>query len=278
MITGKFENIENFTEHKNFEFINHDIQNPIYFDEEFDHVIHLASCASPFAYSNYPINTLKSGSIGTINALGIAKKHNSKFFLASTSEIYGDPKISPQHEDYWGNVNTLGPRSMYDESKRFAESATQAYTTTHNLKSGIARIFNTYGPNMAFDDGRVVSNFIYQALDNQDITIFGNGNQTRSFSFIEDTLSGIIKIINYENSDVFNIGNEEEITINELAEKIIKITKSKSKIINLDLPADDPKQRKPDLSKAKTILNYNPIHKLEDGLEITVRWFKKYYK
>lgn len=278
LITGSNENIKKFDKYENFVFHSHDIQNHFDPQENIDFVIHLASCASPVAYSNHPINTLKSGSIGTINALGIARKYGSKFLLSSTSEVYGDPKVTPQPESYWGNVNPVGPRSMYDESKRFAESATQAYTTTHNLRSGIARIFNTYGPNMAFDDGRVVSNFIYQALDNQDITIFGNGSQTRSFSFIEDTLSGIIKIINYENSDVFNIGNEDEITINELAKKIIKITKSNSKIINLDLPTDDPKQRKPDLSKAKTILDYNPIHKLEDGLEITIKWFIENYK
>jgi len=188
LITGDLKNIEKYKEFSNFKYVKHDIQESIYFDEKIDYVVHLASCASPKAYAKYPINTLKSGSIGTINALGISKYHNAKFFLASTSEIYGDPEISPQSEEYWGNVNTLGPRSMYDESKRFAESATHSYITTHNLIGNIARIFNTYGPNMQIDDGRVVTNFIYQALKGKEITIYGNGEQTRSFSYIDDTL------------------------------------------------------------------------------------------
>ena len=278
LLTGNLQNLDKHQDNDKFKFYNHDIQNPIELDEEIDHVVHLASCASPFAYSNYPINTLKSGSIGTINALGISRRHNAKFFLASTSEIYGDPEITPQHENYWGNVNTLGPRSMYDESKRFAEAATQSYVTTHNLHGSIARIFNTYGPKMAFDDGRVVTNFIHQAINNQDITIFGDGSQTRSFSFIEDTLEGILKILNHESSDVFNIGNDYEITINDLANKIIHLTKSNSKIINKDLPKDDPKQRKPDLSKARKILGYEPKYDLETGLKETIGWFKENYK
>ncbi len=278
LLTGNLKNLEEHKNNKKFKFYNHDIQNSIELDEEIDYVVHLASCASPFAYTNYPINTLKSGSIGTINALGISKKHDAKFFLASTSEIYGDPEISPQHENYWGNVNTLGPRSMYDESKRFAEAATQSYISTHNLHGSIARIFNTYGPRMAFDDGRVVTNFIYQALNNQDITIFGDGSQTRSFSFIEDTLEGILKILDYETSDVFNIGNDHEIKIIELANKIIDLTNSNSKIVNKDLPIDDPKQRKPDLSKAKKLLKYETKYDLETGLLKTISWFKKNYK
>ena len=262
----------------NFKFIEHDIQDSIYIDDELDYIVHLASCASPKAYSQYPINTLKSGSIGTINALGIAKKHNAKFFLASTSEVYGDPQVSPQDENYWGNVNTLGPRSMYDESKRFAESATKAYMTTHGIHANIARIFNTYGPNMQIDDGRVVTNFIYQAINNEDITIYGNGNQTRSFSFIEDTLDGLLKVINYKNSDVFNIGSENEITIKHLAETVISLTNSNSNIVYKDIPEDDPKQRKPDLTKAKEQLNYVPRYSLEDGLKITIDWIIKTYK
>lgn len=263
---------------KNFKFIEHDIQESLYIDDEIHHVIHLASCASPKAYTNYPINTLKSGSIGTINALGIAKKHNAKFFLASTSEIYGDPEVSPQNENYWGNVNTLGPRSMYDESKRFAESATYSYMSTHRIHANIARIFNTYGPNMQIDDGRVVTNFIYQAINDKDITIYGSGDQTRSFSFIEDTLDGLLRVINYEESDVFNIGSENEITIKFLAESIVALTNSNSKIIFEDLPENDPKQRKPDLTKAKKLLGYKPNYTLEEGLKTTIEWIKKTYK
>ena len=278
LITGNKKNIDKFMDITNFKFIEHDIQDSIYIDEKLDYIVHLASCASPKAYSQYPINTLKSGSIGTINALGIAKKHNAKFFLASTSEVYGDPQVSPQDENYWGNVNTLGPRSMYDESKRFAESATKAYMTTHGIHANIARIFNTYGPNMQIDDGRVVTNFIYQAIKNEDITIYGNGNQTRSFSFIEDTLDGLLKVINYENSDVFNIGSENEITIKHLAETVISLTNSNSKIVYKDIPEDDPKQRKPDLTKAKEQLNYVPRYSLEDGLKITIEWVIKTYK
>lgn len=270
--------MDNYNNNTKFEFRNHDIQNHFEINENIDYVVHLASCASPLAYSNYPINTLKSGSIGTINALGIARKHNAKFFLASTSEIYGDPEISPQHENYWGNVNTLGPRSMYDESKRFAESATQAYITTHGLKANIARIFNTYGPNMVFNDGRVVTNFIYQAMNDQDITIYGDGTQTRSFSYIDDTIKGIVKILNYESPEVFNIGNDEEVTIRDLAKKIIMLTESKSKIKFLDLPQDDPKQRKPDLSKAEELLDYTPSFTLDEGLKKTIQWFLESYK
>ena len=278
LITGNKKNIDKFTDNINFKFIEHDIQDSLYIDENLDYIVHLASCASPKAYSQYPINTLKSGSIGTINALGIAKKHNAKFFLASTSEVYGDPQVSPQDENYWGNVNTLGPRSMYDESKRFAESATKAYMTTHGIHANIARIFNTYGPNMQIDDGRVVTNFIYQAIKNEDITIYGNGNQTRSFSFIEDTLDGLLKVINYKNSDVFNIGSENEITIKYLAETVISLTNSNSKIVYKDIPEDDPKQRKPDITKAKEQLNYVPRYSLEDGLKITIEWIIKTYK
>ena len=278
LITGNKKNIDKFMDNINFKFIEHDIQDSLYIDENIDYIVHLASCASPKAYSQYPINTLKSGSIGTINALGIARKHNAKFFLASTSEVYGDPQVSPQDENYWGNVNTLGPRSMYDESKRFAESATKAYITTHGIHANIARIFNTYGPNMQIDDGRVVTNFIYQAIKNEDITIYGNGNQTRSFSFIEDTLDGLLKVINYKNSDVFNIGSENEITIKHLAETVISLTNSNSKIVYKDIPEDDPKQRKPDLTKAKEKLNYVPRYSLEDGLKITIEWIIKTYK
>ena len=275
LLTGSKKNINKFLDLSNFQFISHDIQNHYDPEENIDCVIHLASCASPVAYAENPINTLKSGSIGTINSLGIARKYNSSFLLASTSEIYGDPKISPQHEEYWGNVNPVGPRSMYDESKRFAEAATQAYITEYKLNAKIVRIFNTYGPNMKLDDGRVVTNFIVQALKNKDITVFGKGLQTRSFSYVDDTVNGIMLASSYKEPDIFNIGNDNEITINQLAQTIIDITNTKSKIIYKDLPKDDPLQRKPDLSKSKKLLNYEPVIGLEKGLEKTIEWVKK---
>tara|TARA_B100001996_G_scaffold351304_1_gene311228 strand:+ start:337 stop:1269 length:933 start_codon:yes stop_codon:yes gene_type:complete len=275
LITGSLSNINQFKDNKNFEFVEHDIQHHYEPKENLDYVIHLASCASPVAYSENPINTLKSGSIGTINALGIARKFNSKFLLTSTSEVYGDPKESPQSESYWGNVNPVGPRSMYDESKRFAEAATQAYITEYSVNATIIRIFNTYGPNMQLDDGRVVTNFINQALDNKDITVYGNGQQTRSFSYIKDTVSGLLKALYYENADIFNIGNDNEITILELAENIIKLTNSKSNIVYNDLPKDDPMQRRPDLNKSQSILGYKPQVDLEEGLLKTINWVKQ---
>ena len=275
LITGNMSNIDKFKKNKNFEFIQHDIQ--YHFDpkENIDYVIHLASCASPVAYSENPINTLKSGSIGTINALGIARKYNSKFLLTSTSEVYGDPKESPQSESYWGNVNPVGPRSMYDESKRFAEAATQAYISEYSVNASIIRIFNTYGPNMQLDDGRVVTNFIVQALDNEDITIYGNGQQTRSFSYIEDTVNGLLKALYYKKPDIFNIGNDNEITILDLAQIILQLTNSKSKIVNNPLPKDDPMQRRPDLNKSQSILGYKTQVDLEEGLVKTINWVKQ---
>jgi len=275
LITGSTSNINKFKDNKNFEFVEHDIQHHYDPKENLDYVIHLASCASPVAYYENPINTLKSGSIGTINALGIARKFNSKFLLSSTSEVYGDPKQSPQSESYWGNVNPVGPRSMYDESKRFAEAATQAYITEYSVNATIIRIFNTYGPNMQLNDGRVVTNFIKQALNNEDITVYGDGQQTRSFSYIEDTVNGLMKALYYEKSDIFNIGNDNEITIHELAEFIIQLTNSKSNIINKSLPEDDPMQRKPDLTKSQSILGYRPQIDLEEGLLKTINWVKQ---
>ena len=275
LITGNMSNIDKFKKNKNFEFVQHDIQHHFDPKENIDYVIHLASCASPVAYSENPINTLKSGSIGTINALGIARKYNSKFLLTSTSEVYGDPKESPQSESYWGNVNPVGPRSMYDESKRFAEAATQAYITEYSVNASIIRIFNTYGPNMQLDDGRVVTNFIVQALGNEDITIYGNGQQTRSFSYIEDTVNGLLKALYYKKPDIFNIGNDNEITILELAQIILQLTNSKSKIVNNPLPKDDPMQRRPDLNKSQSILGYKTQVDLEEGLVKTINWVKQ---
>ena len=272
LLTGNKQNIDHLLDHKNVKFIKHDVQDHIDISEEIDFIFHFASAASPIAYQENPVNTLKAGSIGTINTLGLAKEKKADYLLASTSEIYGDPEISPQSEEYWGNVNPNGERSMYDEAKRFAEAATATYSRTYNLQTKIVRIFNTYGPRMQLNDGRVVTNFIVQALNGNDITVYGDGTQTRSFSYVQDTVNGIVSLMESEHNDVFNIGNPTEITINELASKIIDITNSNSKLINKDLPQDDPKQRKPDITKAKTMLNWEPKVKLEDGLTKTIEW------
>ena len=272
LLTGNKNNIEHLLDHKNVKFIQHDVQDYIDISGEIDFIFHFASAASPIAYQENPVNTLKAGSIGTINTLGLAKVKNADYLLASTSEIYGDPEVSPQSEEYWGNVNPNGERSMYDEAKRFAEAATATYSRTYNLQTKVVRIFNTYGPRMQLNDGRVVTNFIVQALKGEDITVYGDGSQTRSFSFVQDTVNGIVSLMESEHNDVFNIGNPTEITINELASKIIEITNSNSKLINKDLPQDDPKQRKPDITKAKTLLNWEPKVKLEDGLTKTIDW------
>jgi dTDP-glucose 4,6-dehydratase len=272
LLTGNKNNIEHLLGHKNVNFIQHDVQDHIDISEEIDFIFHFASAASPIAYQENPVNTLKAGSIGTINTLGLAKVKNAAYLLASTSEIYGDPEVSPQSEEYWGNVNPNGERSMYDEAKRFAEAATATYSRTYNLQTKVVRIFNTYGPRMQLNDGRVVTNFIVQALKGEDITVYGDGSQTRSFSYVQDTVNGIVSLMESEHNDVFNIGNPTEITINELASKIIEITNSNSKLINKDLPQDDPKQRKPDITKAKTLLNWEPKVKLEDGLTKTIDW------
>ena len=272
LLTGNKNNIEHLLDHKNVNFIQHDVQDHIDISEEIDFIFHFASAASPIAYQENPVNTLKAGSIGTINTLGLAKVKNAAYLLASTSEIYGDPEVSPQSEEYWGNVNPNGERSMYDEAKRFAEAATATYSRTYNLQTKVVRIFNTYGPRMQLNDGRVVTNFIVQALKGEEITVYGDGSQTRSFSYVQDTVNGIVSLMESEHNGVFNIGNPTEITINELASKIIEITNSNSKLINKDLPQDDPKQRKPDITKAKTLLNWEPKVKLEDGLTKTIDW------
>ena len=272
LLTGSTKNINNLLDNENFSFIEHDVQDHIEIEDKVDYVLHFASAASPKAYTEHPVNTLKAGSVGTINTLGLAKKHNAEYLLASTSEIYGDPLISPQNEDYWGNVNPNGERSMYDEAKRFAEAAVATYSRSYGLKTKIVRIFNTYGPRMQLNDGRVVTNFIVQALRNENITIYGDGTQTRSFSYVEDTVAGIISLMNSSEYDVFNIGNPNEMTVAQLAEKIIQLTDSTSEIKYLELPNDDPKQRKPDITKAKTKLNWEPKVDLEEGLTKTIRW------
>ena len=275
LLTGSTENINNLMDNENFSFIEHDVQNHIEIEDKVDYVLHFASAASPKAYTEHPVNTLKAGSVGTINTLGLAKKHDAEYLLASTSEVYGDPLISPQNEEYWGNVNPNGERSMYDEAKRFAEAAVATYSRTYGLKTKIVRIFNTYGPRMQLNDGRVVTNFIVQALRNENITIYGDGSQTRSFSYVEDTVAGIISLINSSEYDVFNIGNPNEMTVGELAEKIIELTDSTSEIKYLELPNDDPKQRKPDITKAKTKLNWEPKVDLEEGLTKTITWVQE---
>ena len=272
LLTGSTENINHLMHNKNFSFIEHDVQNHIEIENKVDYVLHFASAASPKAYTEHPVNTLKAGSVGTINTLGLAKKHDAEYLLASTSEVYGDPLISPQTEEYWGNVNPNGERSMYDEAKRFAEAAVATYSRSYDLKTKIVRIFNTYGPRMQLNDGRVVTNFIVQALKNENITIYGDGSQTRSFSYVEDTVAGIISLMNSSEYDVFNIGNPNEMTVGQLAEKIIELTDSTSEIKYLELPNDDPKQRKPDITKAKTKLNWEPKVNLEDGLTKTIKW------
>ncbi|MDC3033168.1 SDR family oxidoreductase [Acidimicrobiaceae bacterium] len=272
LLTGSTENINNLMKNENFSFIEHDVQNHIEIENKVDYVLHFASAASPKAYTEHPVNTLKAGSVGTINTLGLAKKHDAEYLLASTSEVYGDPLISPQTEEYWGNVNPNGERSMYDEAKRFAEAAVATYSRSYDLKTKIVRIFNTYGPRMQLNDGRVVTNFIVQALKNENITIYGDGSQTRSFSYVEDTVAGIISLMNSSEYDVFNIGNPNEMTVGQLAEKIIELTDSTSEIKYLELPNDDPKQRKPDITKAKTKLNWEPKVNLEDGLTKTIKW------
>ena len=272
LLTGSTENINHLMHNENFSFIEHDVQNHIEIENKVDYVLHFASAASPKAYTEHPVNTLKAGSVGTINTLGLAKKHDAEYLLASTSEVYGDPLISPQNEEYWGNVNPNGERSMYDEAKRFAEAAVATYSRSYDLKTKIVRIFNTYGPRMQLNDGRVVTNFIVQALRNENITIYGDGSQTRSFSYVEDTVAGIISLMNSSEYDVFNIGNPNEMTVGELAEKIVELTESSSEIKYLELPNDDPKQRKPDITKAKTKLNWEPKVNLEDGLTKTIKW------
>ena len=275
LLTGNLDNIQDLLDHENATFIQHDVQDHIEINEKVDYVFHLASAASPVAYTENPVNTLKAGSLGTINTLGLARKHGAEYFLASTSEVYGDPLITPQNEEYWGNVNPNGERSMYDEAKRFAEAATATYARSYDIKTKIIRIFNTYGPNMQLNDGRVVTNLIVQALNDEDLTIYGDGSQTRSFSYVSDTVAGIIAMMESNHYEVFNIGNPYEMTVKELAETILKLTNSKSEIIYKPLPNDDPQQRRPDISKAKEKLNWEPKVGLETGLNTTIEWIKK---
>ncbi|HEC68807.1 MAG TPA: SDR family oxidoreductase [Candidatus Omnitrophica bacterium] len=273
-ITGSRENIRPLLDKDNFKLIEHDISEPLYLDEDLDWVFHFASLASPKYYLNYPIKTLKSGLLGTYNCLGIAKAKKAKFFLASTSEVYGDPQIHPQPEEYNGNVNIVGQRSCYDESKRAAEALTYAYKRVHNLSVRVARIFNTFGPNMKIDDGRVVSNFIVQALKGKLLTVYGEGKQTRSFCYIDDLIRGILALTEADYQQPLNLGNPQEFKIINLAQKIISLTRSSSQIRFFPLLEDDPKRRKPDITKARKILDWKPEVSLEEGLTKTIAYFK----
>ena len=275
LITGSLDNLSNQINNNKFEFVKHDVAKYIKIKDKLDYIFHFASPASPLDYLKYPIQTLKAIAIGGHNALGLAKKNNAKFILASTSEIYGDPLVHPQKESYYGNVNPIGPRSIYDEAKRFIESMTISYHQYHNLNVSIARIFNTYGPRMKIDDGRVLPTFIKQCSQNIDLTINGNGEQTRSFCYIDDLIDGIIKLINTNYVFPINIGNDDEVTINKTAKIIISLLNSKSKIIYKDLPKDDPLRRRPDLSKAKKILNWEPRIKKEIGFKSLIDYYKE---
>ncbi|MCD6577921.1 SDR family oxidoreductase [bacterium] len=277
LITGNIKNIKHLFANKNFKFIQHDISKPIYFNETIEQIYHLASPASPIDYLEYPIQTLKVGAMGTHIALGIAKKHKAAFLISSTSEVYGDPLVHPQKEDYWGNVNPIGPRGVYDEAKRYAEAITEAYRKYHKLETHIARIFNTYGPRMRPYDGRVVPAFIMQSLTNKSLSVFGNGSQTRSFCYVSDLVEGLFRLMNSNDSGPINLGNPHEMTILEFAQLIIKLTESKSDISYQKLPEDDPKVRQPDITKAKNILKWEPHIFVEEGLKLTIEFFRRNY-
>jgi dTDP-glucose 4,6-dehydratase len=273
-ITGDAENVAHLAGSDSFELIRHDVSTFTYVHGAFDGVLHLASLASPVDYLNFPIETLKVGSLGTLNALGIAKANRARFFLASTSEVYGDPSVHPQVESYWGNVNPIGPRSCYDESKRFAEAVTMAYHREHQLDTRIVRIFNTYGPRMQPHDGRVVTNFIVQALTSEPITLYGDGNQTRSFCYVDDEIEGMYRLFMKGDSMPTNIGNPKEFTMRRLADLVLELTGSKSPVVTRPLPPDDPKQRQPDITKAKVQLDWEPTIQLREGLQRTIEYFR----
>ena len=273
-ITGNPENIAHLMGDTRFEFVQHNISTYTYVAGPLDGVLHFASPASPVDYLEFPIATLKVGALGTHNALGLAKAKNARFFLASTSEVYGDPLEHPQRETYWGNVNPIGPRGVYDEAKRFAEAMTMAYHRYHGVDAKIVRIFNTYGPRMRIKDGRAVPAFISQALLNEDVTVFGDGTQTRSFCYVDDLVGGILKLMDSDLNEPVNIGNPHEMTIEGIAKTIIQMTGSKSRIIYHDLPVDDPKVRQPDITKARTLLGWEPTVTLEQGLVNTIDYFR----
>jgi dTDP-glucose 4,6-dehydratase len=274
LITGSLRNIEHLFKLKEFEFYHHDVSKFVHVPGTIDYILHFASPASPLDYLKIPIQTLKVGSLGTHNLLGLAKAKNARMLIASTSEVYGDPTVHPQPEEYWGNVNPVGPRGVYDEAKRFQEAITMAYHTFHGLETRIVRIFNTYGPRMRLNDGRVLPAFIGQALRGEDLTAFGDGSQTRSFCYVDDLVEGIYRLLLSNYAQPLNIGNPDEITIKEFAEEILKLTGANQKIIFEPLPQDDPKQRRPDITKAKEILGWEPKVSRAEGLKITFEYFK----
>jgi dTDP-glucose 4,6-dehydratase len=278
LITGDLKNIEHLFKLESFEFYHHDVTKFVHVPGKVDYILHFASPASPIDYLKIPIQTLKVGSLGTHNLLGLAREKNARILIASTSEVYGDPLVHPQNEEYYGNVNTIGPRGVYDEAKRFQESITMAYHRFHGVETRIARIFNTYGPRMRLNDGRVIPAFIGQALRGEDLTVFGDGSQTRSFCYVDDQIQGLYSLLLSDYSLPVNIGNPHEITILDFAKEIIKLTGTQQKIIFKPLPQDDPMQRQPDISKAKQILNWEPKVSREEGMQKTFHYFKNLSK
>jgi len=274
LITGDMANIEHLFKMENFEFYNHDVSKFVHIPGNLDYILHFASPASPIDYLKIPIQTLKVGSLGTHNLLGLARNKGARMLIASTSEVYGDPDVNPQPEEYWGNVNPVGPRGVYDEAKRFQEAITMAYHTFHGVETRIVRIFNTYGPRMRLNDGRVLPAFIGQALRGEDLTVFGDGSQTRSFCYVDDLIEGIYRLLMSDYAQPVNIGNPDEITINQFCEEIIKLTGTTQKIVYKELPQDDPKQRRPDITKAREILGWEPKVDRAEGLKITYEYFK----
>jgi dTDP-glucose 4,6-dehydratase len=274
LVTGDVANIEHLIR-RGFEFVKRDVTSYIVVEGPLDYVFHFASPASPIDYLKLPIQTLKVGGLGTHNCLGVAKAKGARFLLASTSEVYGDPLVHPQREDYWGNVNPVGPRGVYDEAKRFAEAITMAYHRYHGLETRIVRIFNTYGPRMRVNDGRAIPAFLRQALTGEDVTVFGDGSQTRSLCYVSDLVEGIYRLTMCDSSDPVNIGNPHELTMRQLAERIVALAGSRSRIVEKPLPADDPKRRKPDITRARTLLGWEPRVSLEEGLPRTLEYFRK---
>ncbi|MCC7050308.1 MAG: SDR family oxidoreductase [Bacteroidia bacterium] len=274
LVTGDLKNIEHLFKLEQFEFYHHDVSKYVHVPGQIDYIMHFASPASPIDYLKIPIQTLKVSSLGTHNLLGLARVKNARILVASTSEVYGDPEVHPQTEEYWGNVNPVGPRGCYDEAKRFMEALTMAYNNIHKVETRIVRIFNTYGPRMRLNDGRVLPAFIGQALRGEDLTMFGDGSQTRSFCYVDDLVEGIYRLLLSDYHLPVNIGNPQEITIKEFGEEILKLTGAKQKLISLPLPKDDPKQRRPDITKAKEILKWEPKVTRAEGLEITYNYFK----
>lgn len=274
LITGDLRNIEHLFKLDNFEFYNHDVSTFVHVPGKLDYILHFASPASPIDYLKIPIQTLKVGSLGTHHLLGLARAKGARILVASTSEVYGDPTVSPQPEEYWGNVNPVGPRGVYDEAKRFQEAITMAYHTFHGLETRIVRIFNTYGPRMRLNDGRVLPAFIGQALRGEDLTVFGDGSQTRSFCYVDDQVEGIYRLLHSDYSHPVNIGNPDEITIKQFGEEIIKLTGTTQKLVYHDLPVDDPKQRRPDITKARELLGWEPKVDRAEGLKITYDYFR----